>query len=241
MAYLKTGLKVSLKWEVMRYDPQTSAEFLEAAQSEEKLEASLNVSVNNESSSNTDYFSALRSPMQSVPVHNMIDTGATSSLIRRNVTNRLGCSNQVYEQSGDIVLGDAKTKLRQRRWIYLPLNIHGFRCAIRAIVVDDLTTKFVLELHFLIKFKVAIKMEQQCLVIHHREEQIFVGFEKPDYVRLYQRCTIWPKSKCVVTATTSRISKATDVLLSVIDQKIKKINEYVYVMGSLMLRIIVFS
>ena len=152
----------------------------------------------------------------------MIDTGATSSLITRKAINRLGCSNQVYEQAGDIVLGDAKTKLRQRGWIYLPLNIHGFRCAIRVIVVDDLTTEFVLGLNFLIKFKVAIKMEEQCLVIHHRDEQIYVGFEKPDYVRLCQRYTIWPRSKCVVTATTSRISKATDVLLSVIDQKIQQ-------------------
>ena len=124
----------------------------------------------------------------------MIDTGATSSLVTRNAINRLGCSNQVYEQSGEIVLGDAKTKLRQRGWINLPLNIHGFRCAIRAIVVDDLTTEFVLGLNFLMKFKVAIKMEQQCLVLHHREEQIYVGFEKPEYVRLCQRYTIWPEA-----------------------------------------------
>ena len=73
VAYLKAGLKVSLKREVMRYDPQTSTEFLEVAQSEEKLEASLNALVNNESSLNTDYFSALRSNMQSAPGQNRFD------------------------------------------------------------------------------------------------------------------------------------------------------------------------
>ena len=41
-------------------------------------------------------------------------------------------------------------------------------CAIQAMVLDELTTEFVLELNFMTKFKVKIKIEQQCPVMHHQ-------------------------------------------------------------------------
>lgn len=62
VAYLKASLKVSLKKEVMRKDPQTATQFLEMARIEEKLESSLHMPIQNEFSSSVDYLSALRSP-----------------------------------------------------------------------------------------------------------------------------------------------------------------------------------
>lgn len=89
----------------------------------------------------------------------------------------------------------------------------------RAIVVDKLTTEFILGLNFLNKFKVEIKIKEQCLVINHQQKQTYVKFGKPNSVRLAQQCTILPRCKRVVNATISNIINENNILLKVIDQK----------------------
>jgi hypothetical protein len=61
VAYLKAGLKVSLQKEVSRKNPETPVEFLQVAQEEEKLDASINIPVNNFSTSNMESLSAIKS------------------------------------------------------------------------------------------------------------------------------------------------------------------------------------
>lgn len=65
VAYLKAGLKASLKKEVMRRDPTTPMAFLEVAQGEEKLESSLTTSMGEISLSGDDSLSAFKSPGKS--------------------------------------------------------------------------------------------------------------------------------------------------------------------------------
>ncbi|CAF3618099.1 unnamed protein product [Rotaria sp. Silwood1] len=60
VAYLKAGLKISLKKEVMRRDPKTAAQFLELAQAEEKLDLSLNIQMDNLQLSNFDSLAAIK-------------------------------------------------------------------------------------------------------------------------------------------------------------------------------------
>jgi hypothetical protein len=69
IAYLKAGLKISLKREVMRTAPKTAAEFLETAQGEEKLESSLNIPMDNGETSDIDYVSTIKSPFKSSQQH----------------------------------------------------------------------------------------------------------------------------------------------------------------------------
>ncbi|CAF5125365.1 unnamed protein product, partial [Rotaria sp. Silwood1] len=64
VAYLKVGLKISLKKEVIRRDPKIAAQFLEIAQTKEKLDLSLNLQMNHLSLSNIDSLSAIKSPVK---------------------------------------------------------------------------------------------------------------------------------------------------------------------------------
>jgi len=61
VAYLRAGLQVSLQKEVSRKNPQTPMEFLQVAQEEEKLDASINIPINNFSTSNMESLSAIKS------------------------------------------------------------------------------------------------------------------------------------------------------------------------------------
>ncbi|CAF0911664.1 unnamed protein product [Didymodactylos carnosus] len=67
VAYLKAGLKVSLKKDVMRQDPKTPAQFLEVAQVEEKLNSSLTMQMDNVQTSHTSSVSTIKSPIRSYP------------------------------------------------------------------------------------------------------------------------------------------------------------------------------
>lgn len=64
IGYLKAGLKMSLKKEVIRRDPKTAAQFLELAQAEEKLDSSLNVQMDNLKLTNIESVSVVKSSMQ---------------------------------------------------------------------------------------------------------------------------------------------------------------------------------
>ncbi|CAF1495147.1 unnamed protein product [Rotaria sp. Silwood1] len=64
VAYLKVGLKISPKKEVIRRDPKIAAQFLEIAQTEEKLDLSLNLQMDHLSLSNIDSLSAIKSPVK---------------------------------------------------------------------------------------------------------------------------------------------------------------------------------
>jgi hypothetical protein len=61
VAYLKAGLKASLLKEVLRENPQNPKQFLEVAQAEEKLEASINTLVDDISDTHVDSLSAIKS------------------------------------------------------------------------------------------------------------------------------------------------------------------------------------
>lgn len=61
VSYLKTGLKVSIKKEVMRRNPKSARELLEIAQAEEKLDSTLTVSMDSNDSMNAEYLSAMNS------------------------------------------------------------------------------------------------------------------------------------------------------------------------------------
>lgn len=43
----------------------------------------------------------------------MVDTGATSSLITMSTIIKLNYQNQIHKQTGEITLGDSRTKLIQ--------------------------------------------------------------------------------------------------------------------------------
>ena len=59
--YLKTGLKLSLKKEVLRRNPKTAAEFLEIAQAEEQLDFSISVQMDDREIADVNTFSMIRS------------------------------------------------------------------------------------------------------------------------------------------------------------------------------------
>ncbi|CAF1433061.1 unnamed protein product [Rotaria sp. Silwood1] len=264
VAYLKAGLKISLKKEVMRRDPKTAAQFLELAQAEEKLDLSLNIQMDNLQLSNFDSLAAIkpsikvdppqqRKPYQSsskfrcyrlgandgtalANLHHpslifistcinnmklcaMIDTGATSSLITMSTITKLNYQDRIHPQTGEITLGDSKTKIIQYGWICLNLKIKNLNCQIRAIIVDCLSTNFILGMDFLRKYKIEIKTMQQCLIIHHQHQQLYVKFEKSNSVRLAQQCTILPRCKAVVNAVVSNIIHSNKMLLNVINEK----------------------
>ncbi|CAF1398220.1 unnamed protein product [Didymodactylos carnosus] len=66
VAYLTTGLKISLKKEVLRNKPQTPAEFIKYAQDEEKLDSSITTQISNDNRLTIpiDYVaSSVRSPL----------------------------------------------------------------------------------------------------------------------------------------------------------------------------------
>ena len=149
----------------------------------------------------------------------MVDTGATSSLIKMSTVIKLNCQNQVYKQRGEIILGDAKTKMTRYGWIYLNVKINNLKCGIRAMVVDNLTTDFILGMDFVRKFKIEIKTIEQCLVIHHRQQQTYVKFEKPNAVRLTQQYAIFPRCKCIVNATITGVENGDYMFLKAIDEK----------------------
>jgi transposase InsO family protein len=149
----------------------------------------------------------------------MVDTGATSSLIKMSTIIKLNYQNQVYKQRGEIILGDAKTKMTQYGWIYLNVKIKNLNCGIRAMVVDNLTTDFIVGMDFIQKFKIEIKTSQQCLVIHHRQQQTYVKFEKPNAVRLTQQHVIFPRCKCIVNAMVTDVDNGDYMFLKAIDEK----------------------
>ncbi len=152
----------------------------------------------------------------------MVDTGATSSLITMSTIIKLNYQDEIYKQEGEIILGDSKTKIIRYGWIYLNMKINNLDCGIPAMIVDNLTVDFILGMDFMKKFKVDIKTTQECLVIRHRQRQIYVKFEKPNSVRLNHQCTILPRSKRVVDATISSIVSADNMLLNVIDENIQR-------------------
>ncbi|CAF1363628.1 unnamed protein product [Rotaria sordida] len=261
VGYLKAGLKISLKKEVIRRDPKTAVQFLELAQAEEKLDLSLNIQMDTLPSSNVDSLSAIKSPVKfysqqqrkSYPsstnfrlgandgtalanlhypslifiptwINNMklcamIDTGATSSLITMSTIIKLNYQDRIHTHTGEITLGDSKTKIAQYGWICLNLKIKSLNCQIRAIVVDCLSTNFILGMDFLRKYKIEIKTRQQCLIIHHQHQQLYVKFEKSNSVRLAQQCTILPRCKVVVNAIVSNIIHSNKMLFNVINEK----------------------
>ncbi|CAF1437902.1 unnamed protein product [Adineta ricciae] len=59
VAYLKAGVKASLKKEVMRREPNSPEQFLEIAQTEEKLDSSINLQMDSLQISDIDSFSAM--------------------------------------------------------------------------------------------------------------------------------------------------------------------------------------
>jgi hypothetical protein len=65
--YLKAGLKVSLKKEVMRKDPTSAEQFLEIAQTEEKLDSSTTIQMDDIQSSNIGFLSTVKSSTKSDP------------------------------------------------------------------------------------------------------------------------------------------------------------------------------
>ncbi len=58
-------------------------------------------------------------------IYAMVDTGATSSLITMSTITKLNCQHEIYQQQGEIILGDSKTKMTQYGWIYLNFKING--------------------------------------------------------------------------------------------------------------------
>jgi hypothetical protein len=58
--YLKTGLKLSLKKEVLRRNPKTAAEFLVVVQAEEQLDSSISVQMDEKESADVNTFSMIR-------------------------------------------------------------------------------------------------------------------------------------------------------------------------------------
>ncbi|CAM2716471.1 unnamed protein product [Rotaria socialis] len=275
IAYLKVGLKTSLKKEVIRRDPQTVAQFLELAQAEEKLDLSLNMEMNILQLSHIDSVSAIKSsikpylssPQQqqqqqqyklyqsstnvrcyklgandgsalaklhspslifistwinSIRISTMIDTGATSSLITMSTIIKLNCQDQIHRQTGEITLGDSRTKITQHGWICLNLKINNVNYQIRAIVVDCLTNHFILGMDFLRKYNIEIKISQQCLVIHYKHQYLYVKFERPNSARLSQQCIILPRCKAVANAVIPGISNEKKMYLNVIDQRIQQ-------------------
>ena len=59
--YLNTGLKLSLKKEVLRRKPKTAAEFLEIPQAEEQLDSSISVQMDDKEIGDANTFSLIRS------------------------------------------------------------------------------------------------------------------------------------------------------------------------------------
>ena len=162
--------------------------------------------------------------INSTKISTMIDTGATSSLITMSTIIKLNCQDQIHRQTGEIVLGDSRTKINQYGWIYLNFKINNFNCQIRAIVVDCLITNFILGMDFLRKYKVEIKIAQQCLVIHYKHQHSYVKFEKPNSARLSQQCTSLPIYRCtaVVNNVIPGISKKKKRYLNVIEKRIQQ-------------------
>jgi hypothetical protein len=89
VAYLKAGLKVSLKKEVMRKDPKTPVEFLELAQGEEKLESSLSIQMEDIQPPSADYLSIFKSHGKSNPSQQK-KPWQTSNRSRCYTCNRVG-------------------------------------------------------------------------------------------------------------------------------------------------------
>ncbi|CAF4955322.1 unnamed protein product [Rotaria sp. Silwood1] len=160
--------------------------------------------------------------INSIKISTMIDTGATSSLITMSTIIKLNCQDQIHRQAGEITLGDSRTKIIQHGWIYLNLKINNFNCQIRAIVVDYLTTNFILGMDFLRKYKIELKIQQQCLVIHYKHQHLYVKFEKPNSARLSQQCTILPRCRAVVNVFVPGISNKKKMYLNVIHKRIQQ-------------------
>lgn len=75
-------------------------------------------------------------------------------------------------------------------------------------------------MNFLWKYRVEINIPQQCLVIHHKYQHIYVKFEKPYSARLSQKCTILPRSRVLVNVFVPGISNKDKMYLNVIHTRI---------------------
>ncbi|CAF3793711.1 unnamed protein product [Rotaria magnacalcarata] len=160
--------------------------------------------------------------INSIRISTMIDTGATSSLITMSTIIKLNCQDQIHRHTGEITLGDSRIKITQHGWICLNLKIKNVNYQIRAIVVDCLTNNFILGMDFLRKYKVEIKISQQCLVMRYEHQYLYVKFERSNSARLSQQCTILPRCKAVVNAVIPGISNEKKMYLNVIDQGIQQ-------------------
>ena len=149
----------------------------------------------------------------------MIDTGATASLITLSTLNELKYADRIRYEVGEVILGDSKTKIHRHGWIYLYMMIGGVCLGMDVMVVDQLTTSFILGVDFLRKFNVDIKMQQRQLHIHRPYGLIQVDFLKRNLVRLKDKCTILPRCRAVLVAKLDMVVLANTMLLQSIDQQ----------------------
>lgn len=90
VAYLKAGLKSSIKKEVVRRNPTNPQELLEIAQAEEKLDAAMIWSSGLETEVDTDHLNAMRYPSRSFPITSRRQGGTSNTNFRCYNCNRVG-------------------------------------------------------------------------------------------------------------------------------------------------------
>ncbi|CAF0786244.1 unnamed protein product [Adineta steineri] len=157
--------------------------------------------------------------INNMKINGMVDTGATSSLITTSTVNKLKLQQEIVLQSGEVILGDSRTKIMQYGRIYLRLKIDEVEFGIEAIVVDQLTNELILGVDFLRKFQVEIKVAQQYLVLQNQQQRIYTKFGGLNNVRLTQQYTIFPRCKRVVEAVVDGIIDNKEMYLKVMALK----------------------
>ncbi|CAF1144892.1 unnamed protein product [Didymodactylos carnosus] len=134
-------------------------------------------------------------------VHALVDTGANTSLIQKPLLSKLYRSPPIQPTSISAKLGDGTTLLKTYGYVNLPVTINNIKTFVKALVVDSLTSEFILSNDWRQTHKVHILDDR--LTLRHHGLQTSVQFE-PNVsvpVRLTSTIQLLPREEYLVAVT----------------------------------------
>ncbi|CAF4175775.1 unnamed protein product [Didymodactylos carnosus] len=138
----------------------------------------------------------------------MVDTGATTSLIKLSTLKQVNYHHHIRGTVSDITLGDGKTTLWQYGSVDLCVKVNDMKTKVKVTVVDELAADFILGLDWIKFYDVHILPGRKQLKIHHRRQQTTVGFVEDAQidVKLAQQYDILPGVNCIIQVKSSIIN-----------------------------------
>lgn len=139
------------------------------------------------------------------PVHAMVDTGATHTLITNSLLKTLSHVPIKKAYNTNAILGDASTKISIHGIVHLCVYINHIPTYVSAFVVDSLGVDFILGMDWCRTYDVALRIRQQELIIRHpRYGKTTIHFQDTVSVpiRLAQSIQLAPYHEHIVQLTT---------------------------------------